>query len=104
MPDVGLTFNAVEGYGLEETMHLVDFPYVELFHDSEIVCHALNLEKKGKFVIAAYSSPDKKNFDRQLFLKRKGITNSAGGDLLHMRDDCRYLVSGYFPSAVKVDK
>ena len=103
MPNVGVTFNAADGYGLVETQNLTDFPYIELWNDHSIEHYCSKLKNTGKFVVAAYNSSDGKTFDRSLFEKRNAIINNAGGDLLFRGDDNRYLVNCYFPSAIKLN-
>ncbi|MBT4540936.1 hypothetical protein HOC35_05470 [Candidatus Woesearchaeota archaeon] len=103
MPDVGVIFNAADGYAFDETKDIVDFPYIELWNDNSIEHYCSRLKNTGKFVIVAYSSSDGKTFDREMFLRRKKIINDAGGDLLFRGDDNRYLVNCYFPSAIRLN-
>ena len=103
VPYIGVTFNAVDGYGLRETMHLVVFPYVELFSDDAVVSYSSELSGETKFVIVAYTPFKDGLFDKGVFSARKKIINDAGGSFLHKGDDNRFLVNCYFPAAEKLE-
>ncbi|MBS3121579.1 hypothetical protein J4434_01705 [Candidatus Woesearchaeota archaeon] len=130
MPDVPFTFNAADGYGLEETMHLVEFPYLELWNDESISFYSSKLSSSklhspelhssrqdlsrgdnssskltpsGKFVIAAYTPCKGGLFDDAVFIRRKHLINHNGGTFLYKGDDSRFLTSCYFPSAKKIE-
>lgn len=131
MPDVPFTFNAADGYGLEETRHLVEFPYLELWNDDSISFYSSmlssskllssklhsskisslkplssELKNSEKFVIAAYT-PCKMGvgglFDDAVFIRRKHIINHNGGRFLYKGDDNRFLTSCYFSDAKKIE-
>lgn len=116
MPDVPFTFNAADGYGLEETRSLVEFPYLELWDDESISFYSSKLSSlklpfselnnKGKFVIAAYTHCKiglGGLFDDATFVRRKLIINHNGGTFLYKGDDNRFLTSCYFPNAKKIE-
>ena len=102
IPQAKINFNAADGYGFEETLHLVDFPYIELWNDESVEHYSELLRNKGKFVIVAYTPKRKGLFDLETFARRKRVVNDAGGTFLYRGDDDKILVNCYFPSAEKV--
>lgn len=105
VPGVPFTFNAVDGYGFEETEHLVDFLYLELWDEGVLTeyCRRLAATKR-KFVIPMYTPLKDGKFDWETFECRKNFVNAAGGTFLYQGDDSRYLITCYFPAAIKVSE
>lgn len=103
VPNPRFLFNAVNGYGFEETRTLVEFPFLELWSEDLIEKYANYLGSRGKYVIANYT-PLKQDgsFDWEKFGRKRDLINSRGGSFLFLGDDIRYLTNCYFPSAVKV--
>lgn len=105
VPGVPFTFNAVDGYGLEETGHLVDFSFVELWDEGVLTeyCRRFSATKR-KFVIVMYTPFKDGKFDWEAFERRKEIVNNVGGTFLYQGDDNRYLINCYFPAAIKISE
>jgi len=101
-PKVDFLFNAVDGYGFDETKHLVYFPFIEVWNDYYLKEYCSRLKDSGKFVIAYYTPLKDGKFNFELFDSRKKFINSQGGSYLFRGDDNRFLIDCYFPNAIKI--
>lgn len=101
-PQAGITFNAVDGYGLGETRKYCDFPYLEVWSEENLQEYSQYLQNSEKFVITMYTGLRNDSFDWERFHQRRKIVNAHGGSFLYKGDSNAYLINGYFPDAIQV--
>ncbi|MFC1697083.1 glycoside hydrolase family 66 protein [Nanoarchaeota archaeon] len=99
-PEIKFTFNAVDGYGYEETKDFVEFPYIECWSDFYIKEYCNKLQ--GEYFILPTYPKEKNVFKFDEFNNNRNLINKHGGALLYAGDEGKILINCYFPSAVDI--